>query len=191
MNSNDKNINSRTGAIFCGGQSRRMGQPKAGVLLHDGKTLIEHVYNVLKIFCHEVVLVGHGQGVPESMKSLIRVEDNFKDCGPLGALEALLSSQINSEYIVLPCDVCQINEEVLDLLINSRAKRPVVITYNQTLEPLIGCYSSEILLTVRQQIKASQLSMKVLLNKVGYSAVELPEDKKKCIRNVNYMEDIQ
>lgn len=64
-----------TGAILCGGKSSRMKQPKAGILLSSGITLIEHVYLALKDVCREVVLVGHGEGIPESLHFLKRIDD--------------------------------------------------------------------------------------------------------------------
>ncbi len=33
-----------TGAIFCGGKSRRMGRPKAGIILPNGLAMMESIY---------------------------------------------------------------------------------------------------------------------------------------------------
>ena len=88
-----------TGAILCGGKSSRMGIPKAAIVLSSGLTMIEHVYQALKAICRQVVLVGHKEGIPPHLWFLTRIEDRYKDKGPLGGLEALLSFGIDSTIL--------------------------------------------------------------------------------------------
>ena len=88
-------------AILCGGASRRMGVPKAGLLLPDGRSMIETIRDALEHLCEQVVLVGN----PHGLRGHAVVEDERPDSGPLAGIEALLRSGAASRYLVLPCDM--------------------------------------------------------------------------------------
>ena len=88
-------------AILCGGASRRMGVPKAGLLLPDGRSMIETIRDVLEHLCEQVVLVGN----PHGLRGHAVVEDERPDSGPLAGIEALLRSGIAARYLVVPCDM--------------------------------------------------------------------------------------
>ena len=89
------------GAILSGGKSTRMGAPKAGMILPDGRSMIERTRDVLASFCQRVVFVGSPHGVQGHGV----VDDERENAGPLGALEALLASGMDEQYLVVPCDV--------------------------------------------------------------------------------------
>ena len=92
-----------TGAILSGGMSRRMGVPKAGLLLPDGRSMIETVRDTLRALCNDVVLLGGSFGL-EGHRVL---EDARADTGPLAGIEVLLASGIDDRYLVVPCDMPQ------------------------------------------------------------------------------------
>lgn len=173
-----------TGAIFCGGKSSRMGRPKAGVVIPSGLTMVEHVYLGLKNICKDIVLVGHGQGVPRSMDHLTRITDNIRDIGPMGALEALLSSGLDTEYLIVPCDLGASNDEVFELLVADLHLRPPVILtceersahgYKLFDQPLIGRYSADLLPLVRGQIKKKDLALNSLLKTTKVTRIMVPQ----------------
>jgi len=180
-----------TGAIFCGGQSRRMGRPKAGIILPDGLTMVEHVYKALKIVCRQVVLVGHGDGVPVKLNHLIRIPDQWINQGPLGGLEALLSSGIDSEYIIAPCDLPQAVGELFGLLIEDDADAKAVLMSQKSIEPMIGRYSTKILPLVRESLQQGKLSMRDLVFAVQPKLIEVPEDLCFALKNVNTEDDMK
>ena len=178
-----------TGAIFCGGKSSRMGKPKASIILPGGIALIEHVYNVLKQLCKEVVLVGHGEGVPDSLQHLKRIPDNYQDLGPIGALEALLSSGLDLEYLISPCDLPRATPEIFSLLINSEFKLPIVLSNKGRSEPLLGRYPSSLLALVREHITLRHLAMNDLFKKVSATSIAVPEEYLFSLSNLNSPED--
>ncbi|HLF18697.1 MAG TPA: NTP transferase domain-containing protein [Candidatus Omnitrophota bacterium] len=181
---------SHTAAIFCGGKSSRMGgKPKAAIMLPGGDTLIEHVYNVLKQLCKEVVLVGHGQGVPDSLWHLKRIQDNYQGLGPIGALEALLSSGLDSEYLISPCDLFKATPELFSFLIDSKDQMPAVLNNKGNTEPLIGRYPASILSVVREHIAQRRLAMRDLLEAVSATSIVVPEEYLFSLSNLNYPEN--
>ncbi|MBP9855154.1 MAG: NTP transferase domain-containing protein [Candidatus Omnitrophica bacterium] len=186
----DPMVYQHTGAIFCGGKSSRMGKPKASIILPSGLTAIEHVYRVLKQFCKEVVLVGHAEGAPDSLRHLKRIQDNHQGLGPMGALEALLSSGLDSEYLISPCDLPKAIPEIFSLLVKSETNLPVVISNKGYQEPLLGRYPSPLLPYVQDHIIRRQLAMKDLLKEVSASSIDIPEEYLFSLSNMNSPEDL-
>ncbi len=92
-----------TGAILAGGQSRRMGAPKEGVPLWDGRPMMAHAIAALAGVCRRVVVVGECRGFalpPE----ILHIPDRRPGDGPLAGLDALLRSGLDAGYLVVACD---------------------------------------------------------------------------------------
>ena len=114
-----------TGAILSGGMSRRMGVPKAGLLLPDGRSMIETVRDMLLELCDEVVLLGGGFGL-EGHRVL---EDTRDDAGPLAGIEALLQSGLDERYLVFPCDMPGMDPDTARLLMDEE-NTPGIVHFN-------------------------------------------------------------
>ncbi|MCA9406526.1 MAG: molybdenum cofactor guanylyltransferase [Candidatus Omnitrophica bacterium] len=180
-----------TGAIFCGGKSSRMGQPKEVMVLKSGITLIEHVYQTLSVFCSTIVLLGKPSEIPVPLNQLKRIADNFTGIGPIAGLEALLSSEIDSEYLILPCDLDQINTSVLKILVDAEGALPIVFRREDRLEPLIGRYSPECLPLIRENIKNKRYSLKGLLADLEHTEIPVSKEYDFALNNVNTIHDFQ
>ena len=181
-----------TGAIFCGGAGRRMGQPKAGVVLPDGGTMIERVFAAMSAVCREVVIVGGATGLPPSMRELRRVEDRLPELGPIGGVEALLGSGFDSEYLIAPCDVFLIVPDVFRLLVPPSVRPPAVLYRQDTdrVEPLIGRYDASTHSVVVRMIAEGQLAMHELARRAAASHIPVPDALTHALRNANTPEDL-
>lgn len=179
------------GAIYCGGKSSRMGRPKEVMVLKSGITLIEHVYQTLSVLCSKVVLLGEPRKIPTALEKLDRIQDNFPGIGPIAGLEALLSSGIDSEYLTVPCDLNQINVDVLKILIDARGKSPIVLRRDNQLEPLIGRYSADILPAIRRKIRKNMYSLKAVLCEIEHTEILVPEELDFTLNNVNTVHDFK
>lgn len=104
------------GAILAGGQSARMGRPKAGIPIPGGLTLGETALRALAAICDHVVALGHGEGLPAALP---RLPDRRPGEGPVAGLEALLLSGLGDAYLVCPCDLPRLS--ALDLIPLARA----------------------------------------------------------------------
>lgn len=167
-----------------------MGQPKAGILLSSGITLIEQVYLALKDVCREVVLIGHGEGIPESLHSLKRIEDHYKGLGPIGGLEALSSSGLDTEYLVSPCDLFKVNRDVFVFLISQKGMLPIVLKSKNGLEPLVGRYPSSLLPIVRKQVQDKIFALHDLVASAGSTIVPIPNQWELSLSNANSPDDL-
>lgn len=92
------------GVILAGGASRRMGTPKEGILLPDGRTMIEHVAAALRPHVSRLLVSGVARGFDPALLGAERVADRRDGCGPLAGIEAVLSSGIADRYLVATCD---------------------------------------------------------------------------------------
>lgn len=78
--------------ILCGGESRRMGRPKAWLALGE-ETLLERVVRIASMSTEPVVVVAAvGQDLPKLATSAIVVRDPVPGLGPLQGLAAGLSA---------------------------------------------------------------------------------------------------
>jgi len=180
-----------TGAILCGGKSSRMGTPKAGLLLDSGLTMVEHVYRALGHVCERIVFVGHALGVPEPLLNAGKhIRDEIPGLGPLGALDALLSSGLDHEYIVTPCDLNKASPSLYFLLAKEQMHTPTVLSHQGNLEPLIGRYSQKQLAQIRLQLRERDLSIRSLLLKCHAQAIEVPRHLRCALKNANTPQDL-
>lgn len=118
------------GVILAGGQSRRMGQDKAG-LSFGHKTLLGHAQQLLADSgCHPVLLCGGRDGA---------LPDRFPGLGPLAgldsALQQLLSSGVHG-LLLVPVDMPLLDASMLQALVRAGSAVNRVAHYQQHPLPL-------------------------------------------------------
>ncbi len=173
------------GFVLTGGRSRRMGRDKA-LLPSSGQTLCEHIGDVVGAAATRVFLVGH----PERYSHLKYpcIADIHPDLGPLSGLETALSLGRAELNVVVSCDVWNIREEWLRVLLAEAqvGARCVVAEDEQgKVQPLCGVYRSECLPIVTEALAAGRLRMMDLLNELGARRVKLDG----AVMNVNTPEE--
>ena len=168
-----------------------MGTTKAAITLDSGLSMIEHVYLALSKVCSRIVFVGHAEGVPQSVLCRgVQVTDEIPNLGPLGAVDALLSSGVAEQYLITPCDLFQVRPELYRLLLRGSTKSAVILRHQERVEPLIGLYSTQLLPLVREQMSRQQLSMRGLLAACNPEYIEVPEHLRSALQNANLPEDL-
>jgi len=166
-----------------------MGTPKAGIVLADGKTMIEHVYDALRQVCDRIVLVGHAEGVPDSLKHLTQLHDHYLFCGPMGALETLLSSNEDYEYLITPCDLAGVVPAVYRPLAEE-ASAPALLMPNDLIEHLIARYSVRELPIVRRLLENKMFAMRHLTEITRARRISVPEHLHHALHNINTPADL-
>ena len=105
------------GGILAGGQSSRMGTPKEGIVLRDGRVMIEHVADALRPLVGKLLVVGASRGFDPARLGAERLDDRRPDTGPLAGIEALLASNAADVYIVVTCDQPRLDGALLARLL--------------------------------------------------------------------------
>lgn len=164
-----------TGIILAGGKSSRMGTDKA-MLLYKGKSFLEHTINSLKEVSHEILISAnqnsyHGFGYP-------LVPDNFSGIGPLAGIEACLSFSKTRVNIFIPCDTPFVNATLFKNLIQQIENFDAVVPVSSDgkIEPLMACYSKDILPQIRLQIEHGDYKIQNLLKTIKTNYITISEN---------------
>src|SRR5207248_1670657 len=107
------------GIVLCGGQSRRMGRPKAW-LPFAGEIMLPRVVRLLRAAVNPIVVVAApGQEIPSLSADVTVVRDEEEGRGPLAGLSAGLKGLANrAEAAYLSsCDVPFLRAEFVRRLI--------------------------------------------------------------------------
>jgi molybdopterin-guanine dinucleotide biosynthesis protein A len=137
------NPNQVGGIILCGGQSRRMGRPKAW-LPFGGEAMLQRMVRLLSEVIRPVVVVAAlDQDLPQLPPDIMVVRDEEKGRGPLQGLAAGLSAlrgQVEAAYLS-SCDVPFLRptfvRRMIDLLDDREICVPYIDGYHH---PLAGVY---------------------------------------------------
>lgn len=177
-----------TGVLLAGGNSRRMGQDKASMLL-SGKPLMDYSLEILKVCCHAQIIVSNNPLHSRENTSLI--QDIIEDAGPLGGIYSALKS-INSEYaLVLPCDMPYISISIIMKLIQSAQNHSITIaSCSGKTHPTIGVYSRNILKDLEKYLLAGKRKMMDFIEGQDFTTIEFSHTDQKAFTNLNSPEDL-
>jgi len=158
-----------TGVVLAGGASRRMGRPKHELKLPDGRTMLEVVAGVLREVCARVVVTG------DIEIGLQRVADLRPDQGPLGGIEAILASGLDTQYLVCPCDTPLVTGLLLQRLTGPADGGATVfqIEGEDSVRPLPARISGDLLETVAALLDEQKRSVRGLVGSIGTTVITL------------------
>ncbi len=199
-----------TGAILAGGQGLRMGRPKQGVLMPDGRTMIAHVIQPLSQLCQNIVIVGAGappaKGLGFTMppqKNIIALPDDPPGRGPLSAIATLLNSGIDKEgYIITACDQPFLTPDLLRLLLGEKTTSLSTLSTPRIFDedmntmaggitPFPGYYPVCWLSIIKRELALGQYGVCKAILKSAVETVPLNKDSRALIRNINTPDDLK
>lgn len=173
------------GVILCGGLSSRMGTDK-GTRIHNGKSFLMTVLEVLNPVCDDVVI-----SVNESQLSDYKVafpELNFVvDSGDVkGPLKGMLS--VNKAYpkddlLVVPCDMLNVNKDQLNGILEDES----TVYETDEVQPFPGFYKSELLHEL-SQAKLKKFSLRYIIEE--YKINRKPSEAVYAFFNANKPSDL-
>ncbi len=174
-----------TGIILAGGQSRRMGQPKALMPWGDG-TLIEQVVETLRPLVDELIVAVNphtntiGVGVKDApcFRSLnVRVvEDLVPDAHALGGLYTGLKFASHERCFVCSCDAPFLNPDLIRFLVEQVDGYDLVVPKTrQGLQPLHAIYATSALPAIEEQLRQRQWALSELVGRLRARVVEAEE----------------
>lgn len=181
------------GMILCGGQSRRMGQPKAWLPLGDERMLQRMVRIVRGVLDPVIVVAAEGQELPELPEGIIIVRDDLPDRGPLQGLASGLARlpEACAAAFVTACDYPLLRPAFItrlcSLLGEELAVVPSVGGFDQ---PLAGVYRREVLPIALEQLQADRRALHGLLDALPVRKVRPAEladidPRLDSLRNIN------
>jgi len=139
--------------ILAGGQSRRMGSDKA-LLIVRGRPLIELVVGKVRSLT-DSILLSSNETTPYAFMGLPVVQDVFRGQGPLAGLHAAMMASRRPLFLLLACDLPEIQETLLHTLIRNIYDCDAVIprTSDGRVHPLAAVYRRSCLPRLAQNLE--------------------------------------
>jgi molybdopterin-guanine dinucleotide biosynthesis protein A len=173
-----------------------MGVPKALLSGADGLTILEHVVHTARCAGCDVVLVGHGGGLPEPLRTLDILDDDPAGSGPLAGLCALLARARPGPALLLSCDLPLLTPALLATLL-SAAQDPddaVLFRHRAPAPSFHTCcayYHSRTLERARRALQAGRHSLQELIRELARVRVLEPDaGAERALTNVNTPADL-
>ncbi|MDH5380704.1 MAG: molybdenum cofactor guanylyltransferase [Cyclobacteriaceae bacterium] len=174
------------GLILKGGKSSRMGQDK-GLMKYHGTTQISHLYTLLSKYCDEIFVSVKKTDPNIKFK---QIEDQYTFESPLNGIASAFKEHSNDCWLVVPCDMPEIDDNLLTYLINNRKEKTEFTGFYDsegTLpEPLIGLWEEHSYSKVFDFIK-KETSPRKLLKTLTTNLLVMPENHYHT--NINTPED--
>ncbi|WP_028584645.1 molybdenum cofactor guanylyltransferase [Desulfogranum mediterraneum] len=180
------------GCVLIGGKSRRMGRAKH-LISRQGHTWVERGVQVLSRQVEQVVVSGTGE-LPDSLRSLERVEDVAGLGGPIAGILAVMRHRPEVSWLVVACDLPEMDERALQWLLAARG--PGVhgvlpdLNGNGMVEPLLAYYDFRARSAVEAIVAGGSLRINRLKSAPGIITPQPPAELRRSWRNVNTPEEL-
>lgn len=184
-----------TGAVLAGGNSSRMGKPKEGILLQDGHKMIEHAISTLSPLCKNVVIIGKCEGYKTS--NITVIPDKRPELGPLEGIETLLTSNLDTEYLVVACDQPFLTKDLLLRLVTSKSSSLIRLfgtgnRKDRETNSFPGYYSGKLLSHVQDCIQKNKLAMYTMIKSCkDVEWISISEKERLLLKSINTPCDLE
>lgn len=172
-----------------------MGRAKALLPHPRGGTFVEHVVGVARTVAAEVVLLGEGAKLPESLRNSRVLADSPPGTGPLGGLRALLDYAAPRWGLLLSCDLANLAPALLEKLCASVAPEAKFVGFRATtgrggFHTCCALYHPDALPIVRAQLQRGDLRMQNLIAALPAVALAPNPAEEAQLMNFNSVEDL-
>ncbi len=179
------------GAILVGGESRRMGRPKAR-LEYGGRSFAARVARALESAVAGLVAVGGGELSPD-VSGLERLQDVAGVPGPLGGILAALRHRPRSAWLVAACDLPLATPAAAHWILAQRSGDSIAVLPRlgtTRIEPLFALYEPAALDLLEALAARGERSLQSLAQQPGVATPTPPGELAAAWRNVNTEEDL-
>ncbi|MFQ5443268.1 MAG: molybdopterin-guanine dinucleotide biosynthesis protein B [Nitrospinales bacterium] len=185
------------GAVFVGGQSRRMGAPKFS-LSYNGKTETERLAQVLGKFCEKVFLSSRPDletGALASLTGCEKIDDEHIGMGPVGGLATLMGRHPDKAWLITACDLPFIQERNFSRIIEARDPLKYGTCYLQKgrlgYEPMCAIYEPKFIFPLYGAMSRRELSLSRIISELQFKHVKVPEESRHDFMNINTPEEYE
>jgi len=177
--------------ILAGGKSSRMGTDK-GLLLFEGKPLIEWVIEKLQPVFEKVIIVSKNRDYKKF--GLEVIEDEIKDIGPAGGIHAAMKQAQCDQIFVASCDMPFITTEAARFILDSTVNEQITVFFNGgKIQPLFGVYSVNCLKKWEQLIHQKIIKLQEMLTYFEVKKINIDHERffdEELFMNVNDKNDL-
>jgi molybdopterin-guanine dinucleotide biosynthesis protein A len=156
--------------------------------------MIEHVMAPLLAVCRQVVIVGDcaGYPIPDGF-GVGCIRDLHPGSGPLAGIEALLTSRLDTGYLVAACDQPFLTPALLERLVAGDPARPRFFRAEdgRRLDPFPGYFPASLLPLVEEVVRAGELSVRDLITRSQASWAAVAKEDEECLRSLDTPADVE
>lgn len=181
------------GLVLAGGKSQRMGRDKA-LLQRDGKSQLAYMVELLGELVDSVYVSARPDQAEDPERSRFAlVYDSYDNIGPIAGILSALQQHPQADWLVVACDLPNIDRETLEYLIANRSEQQPFTAFRSSHddlpEPLCAIYqagSDEIL---RKFVEAKAVCPRKVLIRSDTCLLVQPDPS--ALDNVNTPADLQ
>lgn len=166
--------------LLAGGRGQRMGGRDKGLLEWHGRPLIEHLHALTRPLTNDLIVSCNRNPERYAAYADRLVHDDTPDFpGPLAGIRAGLAVARHPWLLVLPCDVPQIDAQLLQAMLQAAARhpeRPVLLRQGEQWEPLFCLIPKSLAPAIEQAWQAGERSPRKILLAHGVTALQCPAD---------------
>jgi molybdenum cofactor guanylyltransferase len=181
-----------TGYILAGGKSSRMGTDK-GLILFNGKSIIEHIMEQLQPVTDKVIIVSNNPAYEKFGVEVIT--DLVREIGPAGGIFTALSHSKTAQIFVLSCDMPFVTTAAIEYVIQHASQSQITIaSHDGRSEPLFGIYSKSCLTLWDMLIKKGFLKLQEMVAEFDLLKLNMdgsPLFTRNVFININTPEDLK
>jgi molybdopterin-guanine dinucleotide biosynthesis protein A len=181
--------NNITGIILSGGQSSRMGTDK-GLLPLKGRLFMEYIIAAISPLVQDMIIVSDNSDYDEF--GLKRVNDLYKDTGPLGGLYTGLYHSETDYNMVLSCDVPMIRTRILERLIadDNTGFDVVQLRSEHRTMPLIALYQKKCMDKCLELLETGERRLRRVVDQFHVKTLDIEPELEGCLKNINTIEQL-
>lgn len=145
-----------TGVILCGGHSSRMGFNKAFLKLDNQYVLPQTATTVQRLLPQVVFVTNKKQPflAQPAFQNYTILEDQWRDCGPLGGLVTALENVTTPYAFLMACDIPHISSALIQPLLSAVTDQQVgLYRQHNRLETLFALYHRTCLPLFKAQLQ--------------------------------------
>ncbi len=181
------------GLVLAGGESRRMGSDKA-LLLRDGQSQLAHMVALLDQVTDRAFVSTRRDQQGESERSqFAQIVDRYDDIGPIAGILSALEEHPKTDWLVVACDLPNIDEPTLRYLISNRSlQKPFTAfrsSHDDLPEPLCSIYRSGCESILKQFIDDGIVCPRKILIRSDTELLIQPNPQ--SLDNINTPDDLQ
>jgi molybdopterin-guanine dinucleotide biosynthesis protein A len=181
--------------ILAGGRSRRMGRDKL-TLPYGNETLLQRAARIYSGYFDKLYL-SVGDSAKYADTDIERIEDLFRDCGPMAGLHAALLKTNAAGVFLIAADLPFANPMAARFITERGRGRDACIlkTDDGHCEPLFGYYAKSMLSHAQKALEAGIYSMTALYRHADVRFVSVAELgdlwRENMLFNINSPEDYE
>jgi len=183
------------GIILIGGESKRMGKPKAFINI-EGVALYQRTAKLLTPFCDQVYLSGKASQINRIKdKNYEFITDKYDNIGPvagiLSAFEYLNDKK--SAILVVATDMPFLNDSFIKILVKGRNKKRLATIFMDKstgfLEPLCAIYEFGSYPIIKSAVGMNEYAIRKMFKKEELHLIDIGQDP--ALTNINYPDQLK